>query len=247
MKILYQLIIVFMVLQLTFSEEDKIPLNETPMYGSKDGNYILKEHDKKFIKELVDKLGSIDAAYHECIKRSWQFYNNKDYKMAIVRANQAWLFKKDDYEVYYLFGLATSSKSYINQTKNKINLINDAISYFILSLKYNEKHAVSYANIGRLCRDLVFSYYQFKIKVDSNQINELMLKSKQFLEKSLNYASKDDEFGYIYYQLAIQNAMLGEYKKAWECIYLVKKYKCNYLIEKGFIEKLDEDYPDPGE
>lgn len=243
MKILK--IVMFLLLTFTlYSKENKISINQIPMYGSKDGNYKLTKNDKQFIDTLLKELGNSDEAYKECIKRAWQFYNDKDIDMTIVRANQGWLFNKNDYEVYYLFGIATAGKSYLEQTEYKISLINDAISYFILSIKYNDKHAMSYANIGRLCRDLVFSYFQFNKK--SDQIDELMIKSKQFLEKSLEYAEKDEDFGYIYYQLAIQSAMSGDFKKAWENIYLVKKYNKSDLIEEGFIKKLESDYPDPG-
>ncbi len=236
----------FLLSQILFSADKKVPVNEIPMYGTKDGNYELTKYDKEFIKELTGKLGGTEKAYKECIKRALEFYNKKDLKMTIVRANQAWLFKRDDNEVYYLFGLATGGKSFEETTEEKINLIREAKSYFIESLKYNEKHAMSYANIGRLCKDLVFAHFLFKIEMKDEEINDFFSKSIKFLDKSLQYAAGDDEFGYIYYQQAITNAMLRDYKKAWDCIYLVKKHKCDYLIEEGFIKQLNQEFPDPG-
>jgi len=108
------------------------PMNELPMYGGQHAPTV--DRNPAFSK---------DAA-----KRGWKAYYQGDIDTAIKRFNQAWMFDRNNPEVYWGFGLVMGQRA--SQEKPKENL-EESIRYLQMAADRDEKN-------GRILGDLAFSY-----------------------------------------------------------------------------------------
>ena len=118
------------------------PMNELPMYGGQHDPSV--ERNPDFSK---------DAA-----KRGWKAYYEGDLDTAIKRFNQAWMFDRENPEVYWGFGLVMGQRA--SQGDPKKNL-EESIHFLKMAVDKNKKN-------GRILGDLAFSYTLLGHYLESN-------------------------------------------------------------------------------
>jgi tetratricopeptide (TPR) repeat protein len=122
------------------------PMNEIPMYGGQHDPSIEKNPD--FSK---------DAA-----KRGWKAYYQGDLETAIKRFNQAWMFDRENAEVYWGFGLVMGQRS--SQEEPEKNL-EESVRFLKMAVDRDKKN-------GRILGDLAFSYTLLGHYLETNGKNE---------------------------------------------------------------------------
>jgi tetratricopeptide (TPR) repeat protein len=108
------------------------PMNELPMYGGQKDSAVEKN------PEL-----SRDAA-----QRAWKAYYAGDFDTAIMRFNQAWMFDRDNPEVYWGFGLVMGQRASSEDTQKNLE---ESIRQLSVAVDKDRKN-------GRILGDLAFSY-----------------------------------------------------------------------------------------
>ena len=119
------------------------PVNELPMNGG--------QHDPTVARNLDF---SKDAA-----KRGWKAYYEGDLDTSIKRFNQAWMFDRENPEVYWGFGLLMGQRA--SQEEPKKNL-EESIRFLKMAVDRDKKN-------GRILGDLAFSYTLLGHYLESNK------------------------------------------------------------------------------
>jgi tetratricopeptide (TPR) repeat protein len=119
------------------------PMNELPMYGGQHDPAV--ERNPDFSK---------DAA-----KRGWKAFYEGDLDTAIKRFNQAWMFDRENPEVYWGFGLLMGQRA--SQEEPKKNL-EESIRFLKMAVDRDKKN-------GRILGDLGFSYTLLGHYLESNE------------------------------------------------------------------------------
>lgn len=124
-------LITFLILlsMLVLAEE---PMNELPMYGGQHEPTI--ERNPEFSKHAA--------------KRGWKAFYEGDLDTAMKRFNQAWMFDRENPEVYWGFGLVMGQRA--SQGEPKKNL-EESIRFLKMAVNRDKQN-------GRLLGDLAFSY-----------------------------------------------------------------------------------------
>lgn len=81
-----------------------MPLNELPRYGDVAPNPSEAKADQEFIEEVIREAGSREAAFDQAMEMGWHWFDQKDYRQAMRRFNQAWLLDPTHPAVFHGFG-----------------------------------------------------------------------------------------------------------------------------------------------
>ena len=119
---------------LIFAQDCPSNINILPMYGKVQKCKEQIESDNKFIEEMDILFENRTLSAKDRINSAWSYFNNKDYSTAIKRFNQAWLLKKDMYEIYW---------GYANISALNDNL-SEALDFFKIASEYNPENANYY-------------------------------------------------------------------------------------------------------
>ena len=222
--------------------EAKRPLlNNFVMYGSKDGSYERTETDERIIAKIIKAMGDADNAYKKVINMAFDDYKSGRYTDAMHHTNLAWLINKDNYRHYYIFGLLTGLMVDNATTDNKTEMIDTALYCFEQALKHNPQHALSMANLGGYYREkVVEAVTQGRYATKKDMIDTWANRAGELLTKAQTLTTEPRELGLINYQLAKFLSMLGKFDDAWQKIEMVKKYRCEDIIEDAFIGGLKD-------
>jgi tetratricopeptide (TPR) repeat protein len=142
------------------------PLNELPMYG---GEYEAQ------VEENPDL--SRDAA-----KRGWEAYYRNDLDTAIRRFNQAWMYDRENPEVYWGFGLVIGQRALVE--KPKVNL-EESIRLLQMASARDQKN-------GRILGDLAYPYtlLGYYREVDGLNAEEAFEKARALFPQAYELDSK---------------------------------------------------------
>ncbi|MEO0452945.1 MAG: hypothetical protein AAFY98_02250 [Verrucomicrobiota bacterium] len=119
------------------------PMNELPMYGGQHDPTV--ERNPDFSKDVA--------------KRGWKAYYEGDLDTAIKRFNQAWMFDRENPEVYWGFGLLMGQRA--SQEEPKANL-EQSIRFLKMAVDRDKEN-------GRILGDLAFSYTLLGHYLESNE------------------------------------------------------------------------------
>jgi tetratricopeptide (TPR) repeat protein len=108
------------------------PMNEQPMYGG--------QHDPSV--ERNPDFSKVAA------KRGWKAYYEGDLDTAMKRFNQAWMFDRENPEVYWGFGLVMGQRAFQGEPKKNLE---ESIRFLKMAFDKDKKN-------GRILGDLAFSY-----------------------------------------------------------------------------------------
>ena len=139
-------------------------VNELPMYGETDLSNNVQEANRKLIAWANREFGDLKLASKDAAQRGWEAYYQEDLDTAIKRFNQAWLFNKDNPEVYWGFGIVMGQRA--SQEHPEKNL-QESIRFLQLAKEKDPKN-------GRVTGDLAFShtilghYYKSEEKNDTD-------------------------------------------------------------------------------
>ena len=142
------------------------PMNELPMYGGQHDPAV--ERNPDFSK---------DAA-----KRGWKAFYEGDLDTAIKRFNQAWMFDRENPEVYWGFGLLMGQRA--SQEEPKKNL-EESIRFLKMAVDRDKKN-------GRILGDLGFSYTLLGHYLESNEESgkESFEKARELFPAAFNLDSE---------------------------------------------------------
>ncbi|MFA5177575.1 MAG: hypothetical protein WC440_05475 [Candidatus Omnitrophota bacterium] len=122
-------------------------MNEIPMYGGQHNPSVQRNPDL-----------SRDAA-----QRGWKAYYQGDLNTAIKRFNQAWMFDRENYEVYWGFGLIMGRRASQEAPETSLK---ESIRFLQIANGKNPKN-------GRIIGDLAFSHtllgYYYKSEQKKNK------------------------------------------------------------------------------
>jgi tetratricopeptide (TPR) repeat protein len=121
------------------------PMNEMPMYGGQHDPSV--ERNPDFSKNAA--------------KRGWKAYYQGDIATGIKRFNQAWMFDRENAEVYWGFGLVMGQRA--SQEEPKKNL-EESIRFLKMAVDRDKKN-------GRILADLAFSYTLLGHYLETNEKN----------------------------------------------------------------------------
>ncbi len=114
----YRIIFLFILLCfLSCSMSGQYPDNTKPMYGEvkKSEEYI--KSDEEFIKESINKFGTIDSSINVYIDIAWKYFYHNDLNTAMKRFNQVWLLNNEFPDSY--FGFAALLEMQGNKTESQ--------------------------------------------------------------------------------------------------------------------------------
>jgi tetratricopeptide (TPR) repeat protein len=187
------------------------PMNELPMYGG--------QHDPS-----VDRNPDFSK---DAVKRGWKAYYEGDPDKAMRRFNQAWMFNRDNPEVYWGFGLVMQRRAEKESTKENLK---EAIELLALA---HEKAPQD----GRILGDLAFAHSIF-----GNHLMREGEDSETHLSKASKYFEKAYELTPDYPPIVAHWAMhlfwVGDIKNAKEKV--AKAQDAGYRFKSQFLEDLKQ-------
>jgi tetratricopeptide (TPR) repeat protein len=192
------LIFVIVVLYPAYATERQI--NEMPMYGG--------QHNPDV---ATNKESSKSAA-----QLGWKYYYSGDLDTAMKRFNQAWMFDRENADVYWGFGLIMGQKASQEETENNLR---ESIKYLGIANKKKPKNA-------RIMVDLAFShailgeYLLSKKKIAKDEFNQARILFQQ-AEKL------EPEYPLLYSNWSVLEFYAGNYESAKKLLAKSKKLGFN--------------------
>lgn len=98
----------------TFGQQ---PDNTKPMYGEITKSAEHKKIDEVFVKDCLDKFGSIDSSVNVYTDYAWSYFYNNDLKTAMKRFNQVWLLDSEFPDSYFGFAALMEMQGNIPATE----------------------------------------------------------------------------------------------------------------------------------
>lgn len=190
---------VLLLSQLAFAER---PMNEVPMYGG--------QHDPSVERN--------PALSRDAAQRGWKAYYQGDLDTAIKRFNQAWMFDRENYEVYWGFGLIMGQRASKQDPETSLK---ESIRFLQMA---NEKEPKN----GRIIGDLAFShtilghYYKSEQKNDK-EAGEHFGKAGELFADAFK---ADPKYPPIVANWSVFYLYTGDYQKA--------KSKADEAIDMGY-------------
>lgn len=189
-------------------------MNEMPMYGGKH-NPTVPENAQ--MSENAAKMG-------------WQYYYKGDFKTAIKRFNQAWMFNRKSVDAFWGFGLIMGQRA----------LKEDHITNIKASIQYLEKaNEYSSAKNYKIIADLAHSYslLAFILKGEGKLNKDVFEKAEKLFEEAKNINSK---YPVAYFNWSVLEFEQGKYAKAKELMNRAKElgFKVNPDYEKELNSKI---------
>ena len=214
--------------------------NTLPMYGYTNGNYQYTENDFIFMKETLSKVSSTNQAYQELIKLSWKYLSKNDIATAIKRANQAWLFKQDDFEVYMLFGILTRTYSDHFKDMEKVKYLDESLFYQNIACRLNPTNGGPNLDIAMVNQKIYLSYPREKLTLELS--NQLIVSAESNFVQAEKYLKDDMRKGMLYYYWLVFSFLRQDYKLCRQLYIKACQYKdyVNLKALESIKEKLDE-------
>ncbi|MEZ0297700.1 MAG: tetratricopeptide repeat protein [Candidatus Methylacidiphilales bacterium] len=119
------------------------PIEEMPMYGG--------EHEP-----TVDRNPGLSK---DAANRGWKLYNEGDLDTAMKRFNQAWMFDRENAEVYWGFGLVMGQRARKEDTKKNLE---ESIRFLKMAVDKDKQN-------GKILGDLAFSHTIMGYYLESNK------------------------------------------------------------------------------
>ena len=190
-------------------------MNEMPMY---DGKHTPKVPENLRMSEGAVKLG-------------WKYYYQGDYKTAIKRFNQAWMFNRKSIGAYYGFGLIMAQRS---RKEEPIKNLKSSILYLTKASELANKKNF------KILTDLGYSHTMLATMLqEKKQSSEDHFKEAEKLFKLS--ASINDKYPLTYALWSISKTYQKKYQDAMEL--LIKAEKLGYKnppYRKDLIKNISE-------
>jgi len=196
--------------------------NTLPMYGQTNGKYIFTDNDIIFTNDVLSKGKTIKEAYKGFIQLSWDYLGKNDIDTAIKRANQAWLFRQDDYEAYYLFGILTRIYAGKYKDPENLKLLNEATYYHNIALNLNSTNGGPYLDLGMIYGNIITTCILDELPGEVS--NMLVSKAVSNYLSAEKYLTEDRKKAMLYYYWTILYFQLGDYLECRKTYEKASKY-----------------------
>lgn len=194
LKSFYTLALLFTMFSSCQSQNNKVD-NTMPMYGETEKNEKFKQIDEEFIKNSLEKFGSIDSAVNVHIDHAWRFFYNDNEELAMQRFNQAWLLNPEFPDSYFGFASLMEMKNKPKQAERFYKLGNKKD-------KDNTRAEICYKRIAD-CKeqlgDIIGTIKAYESIAFINPTNSLAYKKIGYFQMNL----KDSEKAFVAYNYAI--------------------------------------------
>jgi len=200
-----------LLLLLPFAAIAERPMNELPMYGG--------QHEPK-VEE--NEAFSKDAAQH-----GWKAYYEGDPDKAMKRFNQAWMFDRENPEVYWGFGLVMQRRAEAENTKENLK---EAIELLALA---HEKAPQD----GRILGDLAFAHSIFANHLvrEGEEGGKHLTKATEYFEEAF---ALTPDYPPIVAHWAMHLFWISDFKGAKEKV--AKAQDAGYRFKPQFLKDLKE-------
>jgi Tfp pilus assembly protein PilF len=221
--------IFFLFFSASLRAEEKIPIDQVPMYGGMDRSTIpeLKAADEKLIADTTNHYGTREKASTAFVNNGFAYYQRDDLANAMRRFNQAWLLNPQNPEVYAGFGSVLHDKG---RNCEAMQMMEKAIALNPPTFQGIYPDA---ARIITLCA-----------VSDKDLSAEAKLK---LLERSESLYKKAEEIEpnkrYVYGSWATAYYWRGQYSDAWAMV--TKERAAGGKPNEKFLELLREKMPEP--
>ena len=188
--------------------EQKIPADLIPMYGGmgRASNQEIKKGDDEFISKVTEEFGTRQNAAKAFVERAFQLYHKNDLLTAMRRFNQAWLIDPQNPEVYWGFASV--------QYDIGANCSAMKMTEYALRLGYSNPEFL--ADAGMMHGLCPLGADDFS----NEQKNTYFEKSNVLFEKAVSIVSTNP---YIYDKWGQSLYWRGDYKGAWDKVFLIRK------------------------
>jgi tetratricopeptide (TPR) repeat protein len=209
--------------------EDRIPIDQVPMYGGMDRNAIpeLKAGDEKLINDTTKEFGSREKASAAFVENGYAYYQRDDLVNAMRRFNQAWLINPQNPQAFSGFAAVLHDKK---KDCEAMEMMEKA-----LSLNPPVYQGI-YADAGQL-----IALCALNDKTLSAQAKEkLLARSEEIYRKA---EEVEINKGYLYKSWTSTYFLRGQYADAWKTVAKLRKAGRN--PDERFLAPLREKMPEP--
>lgn len=218
----------FSILPSKLVAAEKIPADQIPMYGGMDraSTQEIKKGDEEFISKVIKEFGTRQNAAEVFVESGFRHYHKNELPTAMRRFNQAWLIDPQYPAVYWGFASV--------QYDIGANCSAMKMSEHALKLGYSNPEFL--ADAGMMHGLCPLGADDFS----NEQKNTYFEMSKVLFEKAVSIESTNP---YIYDKWGQTLYWRGDYKGAWDKVYLIRK--TGGEPHPQFLDALKQKLPEP--